>query len=870
MTPDVIDIRELDASMLEVAGGKAAGLGELSRIEAVRVPPGFCITTAAYADTVLRDAAVTAALDELDGTDPADAADAADPAASARAAARVRSAIEALTVPTGLARQVREQVARLGSDRPYAVRSSATAEDLPGASFAGQQESYLDVVGADAVLTHVVRCWASLYTDRAVAYRRRNGIQERDVRLAVVVQAMVPARAAGVMFTADPMTGDRRTVSIDSAPGVGDALVSGRVAPDHHGVRDGRIVARRLADERRDPGTPVLSDSQVLELARLGRVIEAHLGRPQDIEWCLGDGERGAQFWIVQSRPITTLFPIPGVRDGANHVYMSLSHQQMMTDAMRPLGTSFFQTSLGSLGPVCWAGGRMYADLAPDLATPLRRRVTLPALRWIDPLMYDAVATLMKRKAFVAGLSRDGQRLFGLGRGGNYLTWRLPVEAVRAYRRNDRRLIEAIMARDAANLQALRRSLTAVQGEALFDAILRHLGRLREELYDPQSMGALYAGVGAVVWTNSRMKKWLGVASAADVLSRAVDNNVTSQMGLALLDVADVVRRHPAVVEALPRLTDDGFFAGLRGIEGGPEAGRAIASFLATYGARCPGEIDVSAPRWNERPTLLVPTILSNVAAFEPGARESITQRNEHEAELLRRDLISRLERLPRGHRRAARAAAVISRLHTYTGYREYPKFQLVRQMWVIKEALLREARRLADDGVVADPDDVAYLSFDEFREAVRTRHADGALIAARRAEHQAFERLTPPRIITSDGEIVTGRYRRSGVPAGALTGIGVCTGVVEGPARVAVSMADAGLAHGDILVTAFTDPSWTPAFLTAAGLVTEVGGMMTHGAVVAREYGLPAVVGVEGATSRIRDGQRIRVDGSRGYVELL
>ena len=225
---------------------------------------------------------------------------------------------------------------------------------------------------------------------------------------------------------------------------------------------------------------------------------------------------------------------------------------------------------------------------------------------------------------------------------------------------------------------------------------------------------------------------------------------------------------------------------------------------------------------------------------------------------------------LPDGEQKAERAKQMIDRIRTFIGYREYPKYGMISRYFVYKQALLAEADRLVRAGVLRDREDIFYLTLQEFRDVVRTNRVDEQLIAARKEAFRAYEALTPPRVLTSDGEAVSGAYRRDDAPAGALTGLPVSAGTVEGRARVILDPAAADLEPGDILVTAYTDPSWTPAFVAIRALVTEVGGLMTHGAVIAREYGLPAVVGVQHATRLICDGQRIRVNGTDGYVEIL
>jgi rifampicin phosphotransferase len=346
-------------------------------------------------------------------------------------------------------------------------------------------------------------------------------------------------------------------------------------------------------------------------------------------------------------------------------------------------------------------------------------------------------------------------------------------------------------------------------------------------------------------------------------------------MGLALLGVADVIRPHPDVVTFLQHVEDEGFDDGgfldaLAKLAGGREARDAIRGFLDTYGMRCTGEIDITRPRWSERPTTLVPTILTNVKNFEPGAGKRRFEQGRQEARAKEQELLARLRALPDGEHKAEEAKRMIDRVRTFAGYREYPKYGMVSRYFIYKQALLNEAERLVQTHVLREPEDIFYLRFQELHDVVRTNHVDDQLIDQRRDAFRSYQTLTPPRVLTSEGEIVAGAYRRDDVPAGALAGLPVSAGTIEGRARVILNMAQADLEAGDILVTAYTDPSWTPLFVAINGLVTEVGGLMTHGAVIAREYGLPAVVGVQHATRLIQDGQRIRVHGTEGYVEIL
>jgi len=379
----------------------------------------------------------------------------------------------------------------------------------------------------------------------------------------------------------------------------------------------------------------------------------------------------------------------------------------------------------------------------------------------------------------------------------------------------------------------------------------------------------IMAGMEAAWWLNDQLQAWLGEKNAADTLAQSAPHNVTSEMGLALLDVADVIRPHSEVVNFLRQAGED-FLDVLPTLPGGRESRDAIRHWLDTYGMRCVGEIDITRARWSERPVTLVPLLLGNIKHFEPGAG---TRRFEHglqEAQKTEREILERLRALPDGERKADEAKRMIDRVRTFIGYREYPKYAKVSRYFVYKQAVMEEAERLVQAGVLREKEDIFYLRFEELQDVVRTQQVDEERIRQRKDEFRSDQSLTPPRVLTSDGEAVAGSYRREDHPAGALVGLPVSAGTVEGRARVILDMADADLDAGDILVTAYTDPSWTPLFVAIAGLVTEVGGLMTHGAVIAREYGVPAVVGVEHATRRIRDGQRIRVHGTNGYVEIL
>jgi pyruvate,water dikinase len=402
------------------------------------------------------------------------------------------------------------------------------------------------------------------------------------------------------------------------------------------------------------------------------------------------------------------------------------------------------------------------------------------------------------------------------------------------------------------------------------DFILEDIQQLKKILTEPRSIAALRIALHTSSSINADMENWLREKGVADELSQSVPNNITSEMGLALMDVADAIRPFPEIINFLQQAKDDKFIDELPKFSGGEEAQNPILAFLNKYGMRCPGEIDITRPRWSEKPATLIPVILSNIKNFEPNAGKRTFAQGREAALKKEQDLLNRLAILPDGDKKVKETRQKISLLRDFAGYREYPKYGIINRYFVYKKALLKEAEKLVRSNIIQETEDIYFLGLEELREVVSTKKADADLINKRKEDYKLYQRLTPPRVITSDGEIIAGRYHRENIQGNALVGLAVSSGVAEGRARVILNMEHANLEEGDILVTSFTDPSWTPLFVSIKGLVTEVGGLMTHGAVIAREYGLPAVIGVENATRLIKDGQRIRVHGTEGYVEVL
>jgi pyruvate,water dikinase len=592
----VFGFRDINERKRNVVGGKGANLGELTRIEGIHVPDGFCISTEAFERMIAETSSINELLDQLS------LLKAEDRDGIGKVSGEIRRIIEGLTIPQDIKEEITRPLSRPGEEKnAYAVRSSATAEDLPMASFAGQQDTYLNIIGKEAILKHISKCWASLFTERAITYRIQNGFDHRKVQLAVVVQKMVFPQAAGILFTADPVTSNRKVVSIDASFGLGEAIVSGLVNSDSYKVCNSQVFEKKISPKKlaiyalKGGGTKeqeialehqnqqVLTDEQILQLERLGRKIEKHFGRPQDIEWCLVDD----LFYIVQSRPITTLFPIPEANDQANHVYISVGHQQMMTDPMKPLGLSFYL--LTTRAPMRAAGGRLFVDVTHHLASPDSRKAIIDTAGKSDPLIKDALMTIVEREDFIQS-PPDHNRDQSPGKSNKVISY----SGFRTQIETDPTIVSDLIKSSQTSIEELKQNIQTKSGSDLFDFILEDIQQLRKILFDKPSSTVIMAAMDASSWLNEKMNEWLGERNVADTISQSVPNNITSEMGLALLDVADVIRPYPEIIDYLQHVKDDHFLEGLHKLDGGQKTRDAIYAYLKKFGMRCSGEIDIS------------------------------------------------------------------------------------------------------------------------------------------------------------------------------------------------------------------------------------------------------------------------------------
>lgn len=872
---------EADKKDLPLVGGKGANLGEMTKA-GFPVPYGFCVTTEAYKEFIkhnelsdfISQTIEAASLDNID-----------------HIGEEIRNKLMQSSMPMQIEQEITKSINQIGKDSYYAVRSSATAEDLAFASFAGQQDTYLNIKGDTHIVDAVKSCWASLFTDRAILYRIQNNIQHEKVYMSVVVQKMVLPEVSGIMFTADPISGHRGIVSIDASYGLGEALVSGLVSPDIYKFNkksaqlDSKIIAdKKLAIMPIEGGgtrkveitgakskVQVMQDSLIKNLAELGMSIEQHYGCPQDIEWCMEKD----RLYIVQSRAITSLFPMPSPipQDDALHAYASFNHFQVMTDPISPLGIDMLRLimsfdkgarSAEEYNFMKSAAGRIYIDLSVLLQYEKLRKGLPIFMKNVDALLSEALVELVNRPDFLPRLKKNkeaGKALRGFIlpifiKAIKNLTYRKPegtVGVMKAYvDQRIKRTVEYIH-RTPHGLKKLDAIYEAASFSKDFQAALPMMAPAMLSFKILQALE----------------KKLLGEDKYVNLIVKGLEGNITTEMGLLVGDLADLVRNSKELIKEFENEDYKTLFDRINQLNGYTEFKDRFNSFMEIYDMRAAGEIDMSKDRWIENPEPLAKAVMSIVATAEEGIHRKEYQETIARAKKAAEELISEVA-AKHGKLKVKIVKRVITVLRNYLPIREHPKYLIMKLILIFKKAFLEEAAILVQKGQLKEEKDVFYVGFWELYNAVQNNESLIELVQMRKEEYQHFKKLSAPRILTSDGEEIKAGYKRDDLPDGALAGMPVSSGVIEGIARVITDPCKACINKGEILVAPFTDPGWTPLFINAAGLVMEIGGLLTHGTVVAREYGIPAVVGITDATKKIKTGQKIRVDGNSGFVIIL
>jgi rifampicin phosphotransferase len=825
----VIPLSEVDSDALPLVGGKGAQLGMILA-GGLPVPAGFCVTTSAYRRGM--DAAL---------------------------AAIIAAAYQ-----------------RLGGGL-VAVRSSATAEDLPEASFAGQQDTFLNISGSAAVVEAVRACWQSLHTERALAYRKDRGIPENTVAMAVVVQRMVQAEVAGVLFTLNPVTGAVDELVVEAARGLGDQVVSARVTPDRYRLR--RRAPHELMEAEARDTSALLVSARLAELARLGLAAERLLGRAADIEWALAE----SRLYLLQARAVTAAGPrLPEVHFGsrwnAEHCrgrlifWSNHNVRETMPYPHTPFSWSLWNylvfpnigRVLGVIGPdedldgapnaIDLVDGRIYSNgnvslgiFPPWLAVRLTRALDVEAAGYLEESLAKGDLVPVRRPLSLRRIAR--------------LLWHFADQMLRKTR-------PAYAWKQLLDCREEVASFGRINLGILSDEQILALARYFATENIPRSIEALAAGVFAVpaVPLLSRLLPRWGLGDALPPLLSGISGNPTMETALALWDLAE--RAEPEVravfrSEPIARVPQ-----ALGGSDAGREFLTRMREFLNVHGHRAVREFDFTCPRWREDPTFLYETIRNYLAhpSDQPTPRDHY-ERQERDHQTAKAEVERALARHPL---RRALFRQLMRVLEERLPLREAYKFYMLIGLAHIRDLYLEVGRRMVERGVLDKKEDFFYLSIPEI-ERISSGELNGdwarAQIPVRRREFARHMRTNPPLIVRSDGKPAMNPPAGSGT----LRGTPVSWGTACGPVRILLDPGDGALLHkGEILVAPFNDPGWTPLFLTAGALIMEIGGIMSHGAVVAREYGLPAVVGVKDATRLLRDGEMVEVNGTTGEVRRL
>ncbi len=760
-------------------------------------------------------------------------------------------------------------------------------------SFAGQQDTFLNIIGEAALLKAVVDCWSSLWTARAIGYRARNGIAHDDVALAVVVQEMIPSEASGVLFTANPLNGKRTEMVIDATLGLGEALVSGQVEPDQYIVaQNGDILQKQIGakatmirgqagggvitEQAEATGQQAIPDTVIKELAGLGRQVADLFDFPQDIEWGWAEGK----LHLLQSRPITSLFPIP-VDDKYPEqlkIWFSFAAVQGMLDPMTPLGRDTMKWAFAGLAEIFdykhdlnsqrilfTAGERLWVSITAVIRHPLGRKIIHGFLSQIDPGVTQVIESIwddprlqpergwFKLSTFVRIFRFLGPAFIGLMR-----TMRHPQQQ----RERFEQYLDDVLAAFSQRFNqagSLAEQLDAFEKMA-YSAFPQLL---------PRFLRVFAAGMASL---NLLLKLQQEDGPDPLTLTRGLPHNVTTEMDLALWQTAKTIQGDETAVTHFTTTAPDTLAAQYLAGQLPDAAQTAVAHFLDQYGMRGLAEIDFGRPRWRENPTPIMQVLQSYLNITDPNmAPDAVFERGRKEAEAAIEPLVTAVRQTRGGWLKSRLARIAARRVRAVAGLRETPKFFMIRVFGIARAGLLASAQKLVEDGILRQPDDLFFLHLSELRALAAGEQQDWPAIVAQRHENYNREkqRRQIPRLILSDGHTF---YEGVGASNDEidLSGTPVSPGSVEGVVHVVLDPHGAQLAPGEILVCPGTDPSWTPLFLAAGGLITEVGGLMTHGSVVAREYGIPAVVGVDRATTRLQSGQRIRLNGSSGQIEIM
>ncbi len=866
MKPLVLKLDQIGWYDESLAGAKAFSLARLIQA-GLAVPKGFCITTEAYRRFLHFCPAVDRLIMQMDQLEAGKRTE------ITQLAGEIRQRLASTNIPSVVDQACLAAWKKLGTTGRVAVRSSATTEDLPQASFAGQYESQLEVQGLAGLRAGIMACWISFFNERAVLYRVRQRVAHRHGLMAVIVQEMVTADCAGILFTEDPVACVKHRLVIEVSHGLGEKLVSGRVNPD-------RIIIDReslqLVEQQRGSPMAEPGDRQGLDAAGWQRLAEEALnaerawGVPLDMEWAMA---RGQLFWL-QARPITT--PAPATPED-RIVWSNVNVGEVFPDVMTPMSWSVLRQSISllfrpllkrfgiNLEKEPWLGlvaGRVYANVSV-FARILRR---LPAPKRLD-----------LTKAFGGTMNREVEAALGDDLASRQVGWgqkmlaalRLAGLFLGLAAHLGRRRAEACLKRVRRGMDRIANlNFSALPENELLTAVMRG-GERNFGRGNPVYFAA--AALGFSSFLAQLTRRWLQdeQGDLANQLLSGTGTMASAEAALDLYRLADWVLEHPIVAKALH--LDENFDTvreRLERIETGRQFLKQWDQFMRQHGHHTRGEIDVFNARWFEQPNLVCGWLRNYISSF--GANDFLeTQKQREQA---RNQLLAGCrERLAGSFKRKA-FDLILRKAREGLAFRENLKSEAVRWVGAMRRALQELGKRWERSGLLKHREDIFFLQLEEI-EPVRMR-LEGldikALVAARRADYESNLQLSPP-------PVVVGHYRpdpappMESLPGWELKGLAVSPGVATGPARVILRGDTVSeVLPGEILVAPYADPGWTPHFLTASGIVMDLGGLLSHGSIVAREYGIPAVVNVGHGTQWIHTGQTVQVDGVRGTVIIF
>ncbi|CZR95808.1 MULTISPECIES: phosphoenolpyruvate synthase [Clostridioides] len=881
MNTTILFFNQINEDSFNLVGGKGFNLGKMTKRN-LPVPEGFCITTDAFYKFIepLKDNDLFKQLDNVDVDDLEKIQE---------LTSSLRDLIIEKSLSDSIKQNIKEAIESIGEDDFYAVRSSATAEDLPDMSFAGQQDTYLNVHGFENLIENVKYCWASLYTQRAVVYRKKNNLNEDNVLISVVVQKMVDSQKSGIMFTADPINNNYNHLTIDAGFGLGESLVGGLITPDLYKVNknENKIIAKeinakKLAIYRKNDGgteqilldknkqkEQVLSEREIYNVAQLGHEIEEYYQTPQDIEWAI---DESGKIYILQSRMITSLYPRVenSNRNGKSQVYISASHIQVMTKPIKPLGLDIFKRVMpfdrveegSNFKIMSQAGGRLYANCTEILRLPIRDKIIKDLMPNVDYLVASALGEYIEKYP---------------------LKKKLPSKTTLKMAKN---LIIPILKISKQNYAFDKKpdalaSLVELK-EELIDDVYRNINKgndlcekivIVEELLSAfifKLAKQLIPNVAPGILSDRKLRNMLeelDLLYLEDSFVSGLEGNITTEMGLRVGDLADLIRDNLKEIDILNKNPKDAHLLLLKNAS--DELKSELSDFLRQFGMRGIGEIDITNPRYQEDFTPISMSILNNINTLEKNEHRENYQRLIEKSSESERLILEAYEKIGKDDL-VKKVKNHLNNIKTFLPLREYGKYIIVGVFNEVRKVIDEVGDKLEKDNLLDNRYDIFYLNLDEIYQALTEKVNFKESIQCRKIEYDKYEKLNPPRVITNEGEIFSGSYSKEGVPEGAFVGMPVSAGIYEGYARVILNPNNDSLQKNEILVTKFTDPGWTPLFVNAKGLVLEVGGLMTHGAIVSREYGIPALVGVEDATSLIKTGDYLRIDAYKGYVEII